>query len=218
MKNRLLLVLLILSMILFVWGDQLLFHTQNIFFEEKCGTAISPVVLWKKLNDGRYVSVNGIYLGYGVILTVDHAVDNGFSIKTSEGISQAKIKEKIAHSGLDLSLVVLDQPLNLPSIKIGGWRDSFGPYSLVTLRRGKISLVFAGSNFRTSSDGMLVFDNKVAQPGDSGGALLDSKCRLVGMVTGGDHKYFMDLKPHSFYINLQNHETVEWIRNNVKVK
>lgn len=206
-----------------ITGQQVVYGFESSRFASPCPSFESSVMLWRKQESGSYVIGNGVYIGESAILTNRHLASEDLSIKTVAGpVDDVEILRIVTHPDLDLAVLRLSGPLPIPIVSWSGDVPiARPPYIVSGLRDGLNFQKYAGNHYkvvdldqflsRHQAETMIVFSNQATTPGDSGGALLDNSCRLVGLVTGGNHNLIGNLRPNSFYINLLNEETLIWI-------
>ena len=223
-KTRLILAWAILAVLWVVVGDQTVYWFEKMHFSNPCQNFTSSVKIWRQQEDGRYVLGNGVYIAESVVLTNKHLANRNLSLNTAWGFADnVKILAVVAHPDLDLAILILYQPLPIPFAVLSEetLEDSHAPYMVSSLNNGLEEEKFAGDYFEiTNIDQFLVqhetgtiirFRNKATLAGDSGGALLNNNCSLIGLVSGGNHSFLGGLRPRSFYINLMNEDTLDWI-------
>ena len=223
-KTNLLVISAILAVLWVVINDNVVYWFESARFSNPCEDFASSVATWRQQEDGLYVLGNGVYIGNSVVLTNKHLADKDVSFKTILGfVSDVKVLKVIIHPDLDLAILILSKPLPLPVaiLSEGMLENNQPPYVVSGLRNGLNSVKYVGSRFEVVNmdellsqhepKTMIVFHNGATSAGDSGGSLLDKNCRLIGLVSGGNHSFIGKLRPSSFYINLMNKDTLDWI-------
>lgn len=225
-KTSLLIIGVILAVLWVITKDNVTYRFEKARFSNPCEDFASSVMTWRRQENGLYVLGNGVYIGESTVLTNRHLADKDISFKTILGfVNEVKVLKIISHPDLDLAILILSKPLPLPVAVLDN--DTFEgdqpPYIVSNLRNGLTSIKYAGSRFEVVNNDqflaqhepktMMVFHNGATSVGDSGGALLDKNCRFVGLVSGGNHSFIGNLRPSSFYINLMNQDTLDWIYN-----
>ena len=227
-KLRFFLILAIVITAWFVAGDRIVYEFGKVQYISPCFNFGSTVKLWRQREDKLYVLGNGVYLGNNIILTNSHLADKSLSIITTFGVDTETLVLKIVtHPDLDLAILVLNKELNLPPAKLANNLSpvSASPYTIAVFENSQIFTLFAGNylsleNFdqfliQHNPETLIIFNNFASKDGYSGGALLDSNCRLIGLVVGGNRSAIWGLKPKSFYVNLTNEETRKWLFENI---
>jgi len=225
-KTDLLLIGAILAVLWVITKDNVTYRFEMARFSNPCENFVSSVMTWRQQENGLYVLGNGVYIGESMVLTNRHLADKDVSFKTVSGsVNDVRVLKVIIHPDLDLAILILSKPLPLSVAVLsdGTLEGDQPPYMVSGFRNGLTSIKYAGSRFevvntdellaRHEPKTMIMFHNGATSTGDSGGALLDKKCELVGLVSGGNHSFMGKLRPSSFYINLMNEETLDWIFN-----
>jgi hypothetical protein len=223
-KTRLILAWAILAVLWVVVGDQTVYWFEKMHFSNPCKSFTASVKVWREQEDGRYVLGNGVYIAESVVLTSKHLANKNLSLKTIWGIADnVKILAVVAHPNLDLAILILNQPLPIPFAVLSEetLEDSHAPYMVSSLNNGLEEEKFAGNYFEITdldqfliqheSRTMIRFRNKATLEGDSGAALLNNHCNLIGLVSGGNGSFLGGLRPTSYYINLMNRNILDWI-------
>lgn len=204
--------------IAYLFGDRVIFAVDKTVITDLCDSFESTVLVIGSMENGKYFSGNGVYLGDGVVLTAKHLLANNVIV---EGQSPEKV---YFHDDLDLAIVQLQNSITISPATIAS--DTSGSSFSVSYREGdKNKFAFAGTRLSVvnydqffglhSPDSMIRVRNESTEEGYSGGALLNQQCEVVGLVAGGNRSFILGLRPNSYFVNLTNKDAGAWIEEKV---
>lgn len=139
---------------------------------------------------------SGVYLGNGVVLTAAHTAQNKGLVVLTESGHTFEILEKITpDSTEDIAFVLIDPNCGLIPVVLGGMPDVLDP--VVTVGTPQQLLFINNVTTGVVSKMMVDWDrwdrgimtSAPMQPGNSGGALLNSEFELIGITVGCHNRY-----------------------------
>lgn len=197
LRLRGVLVVFILIVLWFVWGDQVIYVGGRSLATNTCPDFSATVVLAKEYDQDRTIYLNGVLINKSTIVTAKHGlVDTDFQIYANKRLYSGYILKVTDDLSSDLSYITIREiPGMIPAVVS---KKMTGPFGLVTARNYLNTWVYPGINWKIVSE-LLVFPNKATEPGDSGAPLLNGDCEVVAIVHGGSHSFWWNLRPTSEY-------------------
>lgn len=194
------LVILILIINWFVWGDQVTYVAQKSRVTSICSDFSANVVLIKNLDRGMVTYLNGVLVNKNTVITVKHGlVNTNFRVFVSGKLYTDYILKVSNDPILDLSYITIREISGPIPARVSP--QFIGPFTLIASRNYKKVSIFAGEGWQQSGV-LILFPNGAAKPGDSGAPLLNKDCEVVALVHGGFHSFLWNLRPTSQYIPL----------------
>jgi S1-C subfamily serine protease len=142
------------------------------------------------------VSGSGVYLGNGVIVTAEHIAEYaGSTVQTEDGRIFDILDTIVPSEDQDIAFVLIDPNCGLTPVVLGGMPSVLDPVVTVGTPKYLIFLnnVTTGVVSKMNVDWYRwdrgIMTSAPMQPGNSGGALLNSKFELIGITVGCFNRY-----------------------------